>query len=261
MACFFFTLPLEIREEIYGHLWASHAYVRFESRGDANVSLRSGSLFDAPARVSPLWISACKAIREEALDHFQRTRIISLRIKNTSWPAVNVLEHHVFTPLSAMQIRKLSLDLLVPARRVRSAPLVPPNTRQVTSLEYAARLLSEMADHGRLHTLGMVIHVEAKLALYDNAVDAGAFRAAVKLLVPKLRHLGVNIMVGRSWPTVLKPSSVATVERLVREEVRKVEAGGMCGLVEQHGTDIVRARVMGDDEHSSGVMGWGFLWE
>ncbi|KAH7073132.1 hypothetical protein BKA63DRAFT_567709 [Paraphoma chrysanthemicola] len=261
MACYFFTLPLEIREEIYGHLWTSHAYVRFESRGNANLCLRSGSLFDAPARVSPLWISACKAIRDEALEHFQRTRNIDMRIKTTSWPAVNVLEHHVFNPLSAMQIRKLGLDLLVPARRVRSAPLVPPNTRQVTSLEYAARLLSEMADHGRLHTLGMVIHVDAKLALYDNAVDAGDFRAAVKRIVPKLRRLGVNIMVGRSWPTVLKASSVDTVERLVREEVRKVKAGGMCGLVEQHGTDIMQTRVIGDDEHSSGVMGWCFLWK
>tara|TARA_R110002003_G_scaffold2616_1_gene24493 strand:+ start:4526 stop:5479 length:954 start_codon:yes stop_codon:yes gene_type:complete len=255
-----FSMPPEVRDEIYRHLWASTIYIRFDCIGNSNFELRSGSLWDATTRNPPHWLLTSKAVLDEGLDHFQRTRTIKLQINNAYWWARNVFEPQMFMPLSPLRIRKLQLDCLVPAQRVQNAAPARPNDVQVTSFDYVARLLGEIANGGKLHSLSLTVHVEQNVALHHTACDTRGFHAAIAGIAPQLRSLEVHIMMGRRWPTVPSSSIVGTLENVVGGEMRKVEAGGMRGLVEQHGGDIVQARVRGTDGRRTGVMGWRFIW-
>ncbi|KAH7077431.1 hypothetical protein FB567DRAFT_596599 [Paraphoma chrysanthemicola] len=121
MATNFFSLSLEIRDEIYSYVWADVWSVRV--RKDANTAVRAllpwGGSYHVFSSVTgskgryPVWIYTNQAFFKEAIAYLQRVSVFELSISKPHWDAddtIELFDPQTLWPCSASQIRTLEIE-------------------------------------------------------------------------------------------------------------------------------------------------------
>jgi hypothetical protein len=236
-----FTLPREIRDQIYAYLWDSSCLIQGRSRLINFAAIYPSGRFEV--RSSPRWLYTNKQILEEGQAAFHLKGHVNIEIRD--------LQHSIPHQFD------LSDMLLSPygARDLRFVLYTDISDRCISLSREILGTVKDIFDgagsKGDLRELEISVHLRAESNMYER-LDFSDLFAAIALVGNMLRKFKLRITYTRRWER-----NQPIVARDLFGQVKELDEVVLDGMVMQGREDVEEARQM----FGAGVIvEWAIVW-